>query len=293
MRVRGGRAAALAALVMAVPLAALRPATAALTISKVDEAHFVVAPDKPVFLLVMGNDGRPGDAITRGDALHLVGINAAQGKATILDIPRDTLAAIPGHGRDKINAAHATGGARLQAQAVGALVGVEIPFVVDTDFEGFAGLVDELGGVDVDVPFPMNDSFSGAIFPQGRTHMDGASALAFARNRHLAGGDLTRTEDQGRLLLAGLAKLRDEHASAVDILGDVAAFARHGRFDGLSLGDLYRLGRLAVTIDPADVRNVVMPGSAGIAGGASVLFVAPAAAGLFADFADDGVLQTH
>jgi LCP family protein required for cell wall assembly len=293
VRVRGSLAALILTLVMAAGSVGLRPASAAFTIHKVDEAHFAVSSDKPVFILVMGNDGRPGDTITRGDALHLIGINPRQGKATILDIPRDSFVAIPGRGRDKINSAHASGGAVAQAQAVGALVGVEVPFVVDVDFAGFTDLVNDLGGVDVDVPFAMNDPLSGAIFPAGRRHMDGGDALAFARNRHIDGGDFTRTEHQGQLLLAGLAKLRNEHAGAAGLLTDVAAFARHGRVDGLSLGDVYRLGRVAVGLDPASVRNVVMPGSGGNAGGASVVFVGPGAAGLFADFADDAILESH
>ena len=77
------------------------------------------------------------------------------------------------------------------------------------------------------------------------------------------------------------------------MLRAVGVFARHGRFDGLSLAELYRLGRLAVSLDPANVRNVVMPGSVGNAAGQSVVFVGGGADGLFADFRDDAVLQSH
>ncbi|MEN3315171.1 MAG: polyisoprenyl-teichoic acid--peptidoglycan teichoic acid transferase [Acidimicrobiaceae bacterium] len=295
MRVRGATAAAVVALMMAIGLVGLRPASAAFTVHKVDSARFTVAPDKPVFILVMGNDGRPGDTITRGDALHLVGVNPGQGKATILDIPRDTFVPIPdqGSGRDKINAAHAIGGPALEARAVGSLVGVDVPFVVDTDFQGFTDMVNDLGGVDVDVPFAMDDPLSGAIFDKGVKHMDGGDALAFARNRHIDGGDFTRTGHQGDLLLAGLTKLRGEGAGATSVLGDMAVLARHARLDGLSLGDAYRLGRLAVSIDPANVRNVVMPGAGGTAGAASVVFVDPGAASLFDDFRDDAILESH
>jgi len=295
VRVRGASAAAVIVAMALVALVGLRPASAAFTIHKVDTAQFTVAPDKPVFILVMGNDGRSGETITRGDALHLIGVNPGQGQATIIDIPRDTLVGIPEEGsrRDKINAFHATGGAALQARAVGALVGVDVPFVVDTDFQGFTGLVDDLGGVDVDVPEAMNDSFSGAIFEPGVKHMDGVDALAFARNRHIGRGDFTRTENQGRLLIAGLTKLRNEHADAKSVLGNIAVLARHSRLDGLSLTDAYRLGRLAVSIDPANVRNVVMPGSTADVGGASVVVPDPSTTSLFEDFRDDGILQVH
>jgi LCP family protein required for cell wall assembly len=293
MRVRGLPAGVAVAMAMALALVGLRPARAAFTVEKVDEGHFVVAPDKPLFVLVMGNDGRSGSEGARGDALHLIGINPGQGKATILDIPRDTFVPVPGLGRTKINAAHVAGGPVLQARALGDLVGVPVSIVVDTDFSGFRAMVDDLGGVDVDMPVAMNDPLSGAIWPAGPIHLDGGGALAFARNRHVSGGDFTRTHDQGILILAGLSKLRSSTPTVPNVLRAVGIFARHGRFDGLSLGELYRLGRLAVSLDPANVRNVVMPGYSGNAANQSVVFVGAGADELFADFRDDGILQSH
>ena len=293
MTARGVPVRIVVALVMALALVGLRPVRAAVTVQKVDEAHFTVDPDKPLFVVVIGNDGRSGSEGARGDALHVIGINPGQGKATILDIPRDTFVPVPGLGRTKINAAHVTGGPVLQARALGDLVGVPVSIVVDSDFAGFRAMVDDLGGVDVEMPVAMNDPASGAIWPAGPIHLDGGGALAFARNRHLSGGDFTRSENQGRLMLAGLTKLRNEGANAATVLRAVGVFARHGRFDGLSLAELYRLGRLAVSLDPANVRNVVMPGSVGNAANQSVVFVGRGADGLFADFRDDAVLQSH
>jgi LCP family protein required for cell wall assembly len=272
----------------------LRFGQSVVEIHKVDEAHFNPSSGGPVFVLVVGNDARPGDVQSRGDALHLVGVNPSTGHATILNIPRDTYIPLPGGlGTDKINAAHAAGGAVLEARAVGQLVGVDIPFVIDTGFEGFQAMVDELGGVDVDVPFKMADSDSGAFFDPGVTHMDGGNALAFSRDRHFDGGDFVRTYDQSLVILAGLAKLRAEGASAANTLRWLGVLLRHATFDGGSLSDLYQLGRLALSIDPANVRSVTMPGSSGMAGAASVVFVGPDAPSLFADFRDDAVLESH
>jgi len=257
---------------------------------KVDEARFSPAPGQPFFVAVLGNDARPGQTISRADALHLVGINPATGRATILNIPRDTYVDIPGGGRDKINAAHARGGPALTAQTMGNLVGVQVSFVLSTGFTGLAAMVDELGGVDVDVPVAMNDSFSGAVFPRGRVHMNGAQALAFSRNRHLGGGDFTRSHDQGILILAALAKLRGEGLNPANIVRWMGVLARHTRLDGVNLIELYRLGRLASAIDPSHVANVTMPGYAGQAGSASVVFVGPGAPALFANFRDDAVV---
>ncbi|MFN2503640.1 MAG: LCP family protein [Acidimicrobiales bacterium] len=265
----------------------------AFEIHRVDEAHFPGPPDKPVFVLVMGNDARPGETSSRADALHLIGLNPAAGQATILNIPRDTYVDIPGRGSDKINAAHVYGGPELQAQAVGQLVGVEVPFVVSTGFEGFSAMVDELGGVEVNVPFDMADANSGAFFSAGPTRMDGTQALAFSRNRGVPGGDFRRSEDQALVILAGLAKMRGADPSPANTLRWLAVLLRHGRFNGAGLPDIYRLGRMALAVDPAKVRNVTMPGAGGSAGGASVVFVGPGADTLFADMRDDAVLQSH
>lgn len=288
----------LAAAVLALGLGCIGPSgpssgDAALQIVKVDEGRFLPVPHRPLFVLVMGQDARPGQDQSRGDALHVVGINAAAGQATILNIPRDTWTNIPGRGLDKVNTGHYYGGPLLQARAVSALVGVDIPIVISTGFQGLADMVDEMGGVDVDVPVPMNDKNSGAVFPAGTVHMDGGAALAFSRNRNLSGGDFTRTHDQGILMLAALAKLRAASPSAGTTVKWMAILARHTRLDGVGLGDLYRLGRLALSIDPANVRNVTMPGRTGSAANQSVVFVGDAAPALFADFRDDAVLQRY
>ena len=285
-----------AVLVLALGVGCISPpgayrSEASMEIIKVDEGRFRPAPGKPVFVLVMGQDARPGQNQSRGDALHVVGINPEAGQATILNIPRDTWVNIPGRGMDKINAANYYGGPLLQARTVAALLGVEIPIVLSTGFDGLADMVDELGGINVNVPVPMNDPASGAIFPAGTVRMDGGAALAFARNRNLAGGDFTRTHDGGILMLAGLDKLRDSAPTAANTLKWMAVLARHVRFDGIGLGDLYRLGRVVLSIEPEKVRNITMPGTTGSAAGQSVVFVGGSAPALFADFRDDGLLQ--
>ena len=295
-RVRAVLAVAVAALLVAGGLAARQEQAAsqpALVIHKVDEARFEPLPGEPFFILIVGNDGRPGVGGERGDALHLVGVNPAAGQATILNFPRDTYVDVPGRGRDKINAAYQFGGPRLQAEAVGGLVGVHIPFVVATDFAGFRGMVDEVGGVVVDIPFAMDDKNSGAVFEAGPALLDGEAALAFSRNRYIPGGDIRRTEHQGLLLVAALAKLRAEINGPFDTLRLLGILARHTRLDGLGLRELYLFGRLAVALDPANVRNVTMPATTGQAGGASVVFPTAATPALFEDFRDDGVLQSH
>jgi LCP family protein required for cell wall assembly len=261
------------------------------TVTKTAAADYTPAPGEPVFLLVIGNDGRPGDTVTRGDAIHLIGVNPALGAATIIDIPRDTGMEIPGHGLDKVNASHTIGGPRLEADTIGAAFGLTIPYVVDTDFEGFIGMVDDMGGLTVDVPYRMQDSFSGADFQPGVQRLDGHQALAYARNRHqFPNADLTRTQNQGYLVLQALAQLRAANIGPLETLTLLANLGRHTQLDGIGLKDLYALGRLGLSIDPAAIKNVLLPVASG---SGSRLVMTGDAASLLADFRDDGVLQSH
>jgi LCP family protein required for cell wall assembly len=261
------------------------------TLTKTGVANYTPSTNEPVFLLALGNDGRTGDTVTRGDAIHLIGINPALRQGTILDIPRDTGMAIPGHGVDKVNAAHAAGGARLQADTIGGAVGVSIPYVIDTDFDGFRDMVDGIGGLTVDVPFEMRDSYSGADFAPGVQKLTGAQALAYARNRHqFPNSDLTRTQNQGYLILQALAQFRAENTGPSGTLELLATLGRHAQLDGIGVKDLYPLARLGLSVDPANMRNVLVPVASG---SGSRLQLTGEALSMFQDFADDAVLQSH
>lgn len=261
------------------------------TITKTANADYTPAPNQPVFILAIGNDGRPGDTVTRGDAIHLIGVNPTTRQATMLDLPRDTGLEIPGHGVDKVNASHTMGGARLQADTIGQAVGVQIPYVIDTDFEGFIGLVDDMGGLQVNVPYPMKDTYSGANFPAGPQKLNGEQALQYARNRHqFPDSDLTRTQNQGYLILQALTQLRAANTGPMQTLDLLADLGRHAKLDGIGLKDLYALSRLGLSIDPAAVKNVLVPV---VSGKGSTLALGPGAASLFEDFRDDATLQSH
>lgn len=270
-----------------------RNGLAAIEIHKVDEAHFVPVPGQPVFFLVLGIDGRAGLLGDRADAIHLIGVNPGTGAGTILNFPRDSFVEIPGRGQSRINDAFFYGGTHLQAETVERLTGIHPSFILTTNFPGLEGMVNDLGGVDVDVPMAMKDKNSGADFPKGRVHMNGAQALAFTRNRYIPDGDLRRSEHQALLILSALTKVRAENPGPAGTLHYLAVLARHVRFNNVALPELYRLARLGVALDPAKIRNVTMPSRLGRAGAREVVFVGPGAPGLFADMRDDAVLQAH
>lgn len=261
-------------------------------VEKVGSAHYSGSPTQPFFFLAVGNDSRPGGpGGARGDAIHLIGVNPSTHQASMIDIPRDTSAAIPGHGTDKINASFSYGGIELEAQTVGNLVGVDIPYAITTDFDGFTAMIDAMGGIDINVPTKMNDTYSGAFFDPGPQHLNGDEALRFSRDRHdFDIGDLKRSENQGLLIMSALTTLERKHPGDHGILRLIAILAAHTQLQGMGITDLYRLGHAAFAIDPGQVRNVVLP----VGGGSgSNLAVGSDAQSLFADFRDDAVLQNH
>jgi polyisoprenyl-teichoic acid--peptidoglycan teichoic acid transferase len=263
-----------------------------LSVTRTAAAGYEWTPDQPLFVALIGDDKRPGEGCGCADAVHVVGIAAGGGSAVLLNIPRDTRVDVPGIGKTRINAAYVRGKSKLTAEVLGKLVGVDISYVVHVNFVQFPKLVDELGGLDVDVPYSINDSGSGANFAKGLRHMNGTQALAFARSRHIPGGDFGRTENHGRLMLAALSKLQSMGDGPLDTLRYLGVMTRHSDTTNIGPVELYRLARTAQSLQPNTIRNIVMPGVSTTVGGFAYVAPTAAAGPLFADFADDAVLQS-
>ncbi|PID96724.1 MAG: transcriptional regulator [Actinomycetales bacterium] len=165
--------------------------------------------------LLIGSDSREGlsteqaqalgaDTVTTGkrtDTIILVHVSAADAPPVVVSLPRDSYVAIPGHGKNKINAAYAFGGPRLLTETVEQATGLPIDGYLEIGFAGFAGVVDSLGGVEMCVAQPMNDPKAGLDVPAGCQTMDGATALAYVRARYSdPRGDLGRAERQRQFL---------------------------------------------------------------------------------------------
>jgi len=244
-------------------------------------------PDQLQFFLVVGNDSRDPNGVGLGDAIHVIAVNPGAKAASIIDIPRDT--SVGGGG--KINSILANGGLSQFTQAISQFVGVPIKFAMTTNFAGFTDMVDEFGGIDVNVQQPMHDENSGADFDPGPQKLNGPGALAFSRDRHsFAAGDISRSQNQGYLIITALQNVQQRALGAGGVLSLLSNVGRHVQMENVSFQDLYRLSRLVLTIDPANIKNVVIP-----TGGGSGTNLTPGAGidSLFADFRDDGVLQSH
>jgi len=117
-------------------------------------------------------------------------IRTGGGHAARLSIPRDTVVEIPGHGLQKINAAHEFGGPAMSISVIEHWLGVRINHLVEVDFENFPQLIDAMGGVSYSggcIVSRINGGFRNGGYtlrlPSGTHHLDGRQALALARTR--------------------------------------------------------------------------------------------------------------
>lgn len=290
----------LAAWVAGTTLGATSPtqhAAASGPLLQLESAHADYVPTlngtSPIFILFLGSDARPGETITgqRSDSIHLVAINPALHKAAVLGFPRDSYVPIPGFGSNKINAAMTLGGPELVVQTVEALTGIKIDYWSLTWFDGFQRMIDDIGGLTVDVPFAMSDHYSHAFFDAGVQTLVGRDALAFARNRHgLPAGDFGRSEDQGLLITSALAQFRKEFVQDPSrLLAWVGAGLRNTRTN-VPLDQIMNLAFTCTTINPKHVENMVVPGTTGTVGGLSVVNITSEAQAIFDDMKDDGLV---
>ena len=157
-------------------------------------------------ILIIGSDGRAGLAGSRSDVIVLMHVAADRKTVTLVHFPRDLYVGVPGHGKDKINASYAYGGAPLLVSTLQQLVGVPVDHVAIVGFEGFKRMTDAVGGVDVYVQEP-STSAEGYTFNRGYQHMDGATALSFVRERKdLSEGDISRGKRQQAFIKALMLK---------------------------------------------------------------------------------------
>ncbi|HJP65872.1 MAG TPA: LCP family protein [Actinomycetota bacterium] len=279
----------------ATPVSAQTPGPTPVEIHAAHGTSYVPALEgkRPLFILALGSDARPGQSITgeRSDSIHLIGIDLKTKAATLLGFPRDSWVSIPGHGTSKINDAMAFGGPNLMVATIEHLTGIRVDFWLLTSFTGMIRMVDNVGGITVDIPYAMHDRYSGANFGAGRHHLSGGQALALARNRHdTPRGDFSRSLNQGLLLRSALAELRKDFRDRPDILFTwLTTLWRNVKTD-LSTRTLLDLGLTATQVSPSRVSNLVVPGTTGTVGSASVVFISSSAHAIYQDMRKDGVV---
>ena len=192
---------------------------------------------EPFTMLLMGIDGT-GDGISsassfNGDSLMLITFNPNTLTATMFSIPRDTYVPISCRGdqENKINSS-AYGGTTCVVNTIQNLIGIDIDYYVKINFTGVVKLVDDLGGIYVDVPMDFCEQDSQRRFGEyeiclntGYQKLNGEEALALSRHRHtLPLGDFQRVQNQQLVVEAMVesAKNISSIENFYQILNDVA-----------------------------------------------------------------------
>lgn len=201
--------------------------------------NLIISPDKKligedqgvvnILLLGIGGEGHDGAELT--DTMIVASLNLNSNEVVLTSIPRDFMVKIPNVGLNKINAVYAyayknnpnSAGPAAMAAAE-EITGFTIPYYALVDFKGFVKAVDHVGGVDItvdrtftdstfpnDFPFDTKGYITPVTFVKGPQHMNGRTALIFARSRHsdnqLEGSDFARSERQKKILVALKGKI--------------------------------------------------------------------------------------
>jgi len=152
-------------------------------------------------------DGRWTVGSFRSDTLMIVHIPADRQDAYLVSIPRDSYVRIPGHGKQKINAAFSLGGPDLTVRTVEELTDVYIDHVAMIDWAGFKDLTHAIGGVEVTIAKTFTDTHNDITWHAGTQVLEGARALQYVRTRYgLENGDFDRIQRQQNFLRAVLHK---------------------------------------------------------------------------------------
>ncbi|MCA0351518.1 MAG: LCP family protein [Chloroflexi bacterium] len=229
----------------------------------------------PFNLLLIGVDLRENDTKARTDTIIVLHIDPTQKWASMVSIPRDSCAEIPGYDApgtcsQRINAAYELGykegiaqnmtipstqAMALTRDTVANMLNINIDYVAQVDFKGFRKIVDAVGGITIDVQrplwdatYPTDDDDYGVIrlfIPAGLQHMDGTTALRYARSRH-QDADYGRSRRQQDVIRALVQTLKDKGLlDQIDALDSLAAQLKGSFYTDLPIDDLGNLRALA------------------------------------------------
>jgi LCP family protein required for cell wall assembly len=166
-------------------------------------------PRNQVNILILGSDQRPDEGGFRTDAMILATLNPDLGTVNLTSFPRDLYVYIPGWTVHKLNTAHAHGGFPLTQMTFEYNFGVKPDHFVMIQMSAFKEVVDSLNGIDVQVAQTLTDwrdKHGYFTVSAGNVHMDGETALWYARSRYST-SDLARNRRQQEVLEAIFAKL--------------------------------------------------------------------------------------
>ncbi len=227
-------------------------------------------------VLIMGLDYRDWeddpDAPSRTDTMMLLTVDPVTYTAGMLSIPRDLWVNVPGYGQNKINTAYflgqanrlPEGGPGLAVKTVEEFLGIDIQYWAQVDFTAFVQFIDYIGGVKIDVKEPLKLELIGQEKKEklqpGTYTLDGARALAYARNRKDGDGDFSRAKRQQEVVLAIRDQMlrRDVQKIFLSNPQGIWDLFSEGIKTNVPFDDAFKLGILALRINPAQINQWVI-----------------------------------
>lgn len=228
-----------------------------------------------VNVLILGlRGGSNQDCPDCTDTMIVLTIDPVSKTAGMISIPRDMWVSIPGFNYNRINAAYTTGelfklpggGPALTIKTVEDFLGIPIQYYAQIDFTAFEKMIDDIGGICMNVPVQVDagvlDEHGTTIVKPGYQCLSGKVALGYARARDVvqgvAGGDVQRSQDQQRVIMAVrdkvLSNLPALVTQAVPLYNELAS----GVHTDLSLDDILRLAMLAKDIPSGSIQQGVI-----------------------------------
>jgi LCP family protein required for cell wall assembly len=277
-------------------------------IERIDAGPMGTPSSGPLNILVAGLDGRAGltprqrkvlhvgrgTGQTNTDTLMVMHVPADHRYVKVVSLPGDSWVHIPGHGMNKINTAVGIGGPRLMVRTVERNTGLKINDYIEVNFLGFVRVINALGGVNICLPHPVDDRYSGLRMSAGLHHVNGVTALEYARDRHSsARSDLARIQDQQHLISsvlteaissgvlansAQLKKVLTAASAAIKVDQGFNVLSLAGELSGISPSEV-----TFTTVPLSDVRYITPSGRS------AVLWNRSAASALFTALRNDRV----
>ena len=245
--------------------------------------------EEPRLVMVIGSDARVGtnQQTHRADSIHLLTASPSEGTGTILGFPRDSWVSTK-YGTMKFSSLMSGRGPQVMVDQVVDTWYLPVEGYVVTGFEGFEDMMNQVGYLPINLPRAIPNQAWWDGWPAGEQTLSPQRALEYSRTRKgIPGGDLTRSANQGLVMLAVLQLLQMN-----DILDtpEVVKVLLDHTWTSLTPTDLIQLGAAVHTLDPELITNAVVPGAPGWAGKASVVRLTPEVDEILDDLQDDGLL---
>lgn len=210
-------------------------------LGEVDISDSAIISDKKVQnILLIGSDSRGNNDTGRSDSMMLISIDRRYEKIKITSLMRDMYVAIPGKNSNRINAAFQYGGAKLLTETIEHNFKIKVDNVVILDFDSFTMLIDNIGGINVNLKsnqLKEMSKYGSKTYPKAGTYnLSGIDALTYVRMRSMD-SDFQRTTRQRAVFELIFDKIRSYNvieltAVATDMLPYITTDLSRGEILG-------------------------------------------------------------